>query len=94
MKKCKIALTPTTASKQETQKYIELGILWIIKLIGQEYNGKLHQGLTTQRGFEKSFGGELQGMSQGNSQERFRNSSGGVVSSYQKENLREKPARE
>ena len=33
-------------------------------------------------------------MSQGNPQKRFGNGSGGVVPSYQKENLREKPVRE
>ena len=50
--------------------------------------------MTPQRDFEKSFGRRLQGMSQGNLWERFGNGSGGVVPSYQKENLREKPVRE
>lgn len=66
MKKYKIALTPTAASEWETQNYVELGILWIIELIDQEYDKKLCQGLTPQRDFKKSFRGELQEMSQGN----------------------------
>ena len=55
MKKYEIALTPTAASKWETQKYVELGILQIIELIDQEYDKKLCQGLTPQRDFKKSF---------------------------------------
>ena len=47
-------------------KNIELGILWIIELIDQEYDKKLCQGLTPQRDLKKSFRGELQEMSQGN----------------------------
>ena len=94
MKKYKIALTPTAASEWETQNYVELGILWIIELIDQEYDKKLCQGLTPQRDLKKSFRGELQEMSQGNLQKRFENDSGEVVSSYWKGNLREKPVRE
>ena len=63
MKKCEIALTLTAVAEWETQKYVELGILWIVELIGQEYDRKLCQGLTPQRGFEKSLREELQGMS-------------------------------
>ena len=59
MKKCKVALTLTAATEWETQKNMELGILWIVELIDQEYNGKLHQDLTPQRNFEKSFRGRL-----------------------------------
>ena len=94
MKKCKVALTLTAATEWETQKNIELGILWIIELIDQEYNKKLCQDLTPQRDFKKSFKERLQEMSQGNLQKRFRNDSGEVVSSYWKGNLREKPVRE
>ena len=46
MKKCEVALTLTAATEWETQKNMELGILWIVELIDQEYNGKLHQDLT------------------------------------------------
>ena len=63
MKKCEIALTLTAVAEWETQKYVELGILWIVELIGQEYDRKLCQGLTPQRGFEKSLREELQGVS-------------------------------
>ena len=43
-KKCEVALTLTKALREQTRKLMELGILQVMELIGQEYEEELRQG--------------------------------------------------